>query len=411
MHYDTHGTLALSGIKHYDSLGEMPSGMNDKDKDRLRKSYYYLYTLATMEPVFRKQAGISTAVGVAGVVSSIVTGGLGLIATGVAGAAGLAMAAGTENCVVETTAFWTKSKRARDEFIARAMVGGDVKQMLQKAARRMDSVVAQAKSRQARHAARARAYFLDFIAVGSQKNLKSQLNEAQQAAFGAAYLSALGNKKKVADCMVAGANAATAIANQQARREHVRGTVAAAKVKAKAKRDAVVAAAKAKARAEIELKAVQAKGTVPGGSAPAQIRQAQAQLQTASAALQQAEAASVSADREVSVAVAQQEQALAPPPEQAASVAEQSSSEEDKAVEAANPQAAAAENAAVAAGASPDAAVAAGDAVAAGAAPAAAAAAAVAQTAAGADGEKGGFPVVPVLAVAGIAAFLLMRKK
>lgn len=421
MHYDTPGSLALSGTKHYDALGEMPSGMSGRDADRLRKSTYYFYTLATMEPVFRKQAGISTAVGVAGVVGALATGGLSLIATGVAGAAGLAMAAGTENCVMETTAWWTKSKRARDAYIQRAMVGDDVKKQLRKAAKRMDEVVAKAKSKQARHAARARAYFLDFIAIGPQKGLKRQLNDAQQAAYGTAYLEALGKKRRLPECMAAGANAAAVVANKQANRARVAGILAVKRERAKAAKAAALAAAKAKAKAEMELKAQQAK--LPAGglsAAPPALRsavmQAQVQVQSAAAAVQRTEAESVAADREASAAQVQQEQAVAAeaavPPEQAASVAEQSS-EEDAAVEAANPQAAAAETAAVAAGASPDAAAAAGDAVAAGAAPEAAAAAAVAQTAAAGstDEKKDGFPIVPVLAVAGIAAFLLMRKK
>ena len=51
MHYDTHGSIALSGIKHYDALGETPPDTSFADKDRFRRSYYYFYTLATMEPV------------------------------------------------------------------------------------------------------------------------------------------------------------------------------------------------------------------------------------------------------------------------------------------------------------------------------------------------------------------------
>lgn len=418
MHYDTHGSLTLSGIKHYDALGETPPDTSGKDKDRFRKSYYYFYTLATMEPVFRKSAGIATSVGVAGIVGSLVTGGLSLIASGAAGIAGLAAAANTENCVMETTAWWYKSPAARDAFIARAMVGDDIKQLLRKAARKMDSVAANAKSKQAKTAARARAYFLDFIAIGPQKNLR-QLNEAQQAAYGAAYLDALGQKKSIPACLIAGSNAAAAKGSAQVRHAQTMAKVASARAAAKSKRDVAIAAAKAKAKAEIELKAQQAK-LPPGGLATAPpglrlaIGQAQAQVQVQTAGAQRADAAALAAEKEASAVVAQQEvlvegARLAPPE------SSEQSSAEDAAIESANPQAAAAETAAVAAGASPDSAAAAGAAVAAGASPEAATAAAVVQTAsnAGAGGEenKGGFPIIPALAVAGIAAFLLMRKK
>jgi hypothetical protein len=220
---DQRGVYALSGLDDSDpvlrglrGLGETPPGTSDADKKKARKSFYYLYSLAAMEPVFRKQTGISTGVGVAGIVAAIVTGGLSLLVAGGAAAAGAIMAAGTENCVMETTLWWQRSKKDRDAYIKNAMVGDDVKDALRKAARRMDAVTKGLKDPLARNRARARAYFQDFIAVGPQAALKS-LNADQQASFGYSYLSALSSGKKIEQALAAGNAAAASAAAAQAK--------------------------------------------------------------------------------------------------------------------------------------------------------------------------------------------------
>lgn len=217
---DARGVYSISGIDDargvypINGLGEVPPGTSEKDKKKARKSFYYLYSLATMEPVFRKQAGIATGIGVAGIVAAIATGGLSLIASGGAAAAGAIMAAGTENCVMETTLWWQRSKKDRDAYIKSAFVGDDVKERLRRAAARMDDATRGVKDPLARQRARARRYFQDFIAVGPQAALKS-LNADQQAAFGYAYLNALAAGKNVQQALAAGnANAASAAAAQ-----------------------------------------------------------------------------------------------------------------------------------------------------------------------------------------------------
>jgi hypothetical protein len=220
---DKRGVYALSGLDDTDpvlrglrGLGETPPGTSDVAKKKARKSFYYLYSLAAMEPVFRKQTGISTGVGVAGIVAAIVTGGLSLLVAGGAAAAGAIMAAGTENCVMEATLWWQRSKKDRDAYIKNAMVGDDVKAALRKAAARMDAATKGVKDPLARQRARARAYFQDFIAVGPQAALKS-LNADQQASFGYSYLSALSSGKKIEQALAAGNAAAASAAAAQAK--------------------------------------------------------------------------------------------------------------------------------------------------------------------------------------------------
>lgn len=424
---DSRGVYALSGLDDTDpvlrGIGETPPGTSNKDKQKARKSFYYLYSIATMEPVFRKQAGIATGVGVAGVVAAFATGGLSLIASGGAAAAGAIMAAGTENCVTEATLWWQRSKKDRDAYIKNAFVGDDVKAALRKAAKRMDDATKGIKDPLARQRARARAYFQDFIAVGKQSALKT-LNADQQAAFGYAYLSALAKGKKEQQALAAGneavakAAAAQAKANKALQMKQVKAKIA----EARRKHQEALAAAKAKMAAlatqkkaaAIKLAAAQAKvpklasgvlATPPPAiaaeikAAQVQIQQVQAEELQAGQQLKIAEQSVTAAARDeekiaAEVAVADKEAIAAQAPTQSEIVeAAETDSAEDKDTDKVADKLA---PAATATSTTPDA-----------AAPSTPAeAAAQAQTEA-----KGGFPVVPALAVAGIAAFLWMRSK
>ena len=208
---DTRGVYALSGLDDTDpvlhGLGAVPPGPSGSDKANARKSYYYLYTVATLAPKLRLMGAAASGAAV----SAIVTGAVGL---GVAGVLSLA-ASGVINSAEETTLFWKRSKKDRDNYIKTALIEGDTRSLLKKAASRMDAV-ATAGTPHARNQQRARAYFQDFIAVGPQASLKN-LNPDQQAAFGAAYLDALGARKKEADALAAGNKAAGKATEAQAK--------------------------------------------------------------------------------------------------------------------------------------------------------------------------------------------------
>ena len=208
---DTRGVYALSGLDDTDpvlrGLGAVPPGTTGGDKASARKSYYYLYTVATLAPKLRALGAVATGAAI----SSVVTNVLGLA---VAGGASLA-AAGVINSAEEATIWWKKSKKDRDAYIKDALIEGDTRSLLKKAASRMDAV-ATAGTPHARNQQRARAYFQDFIAVGPQASLKN-LNPEQQAAFGAAYLDALGARKTEAAALAEGNKAAGKATDAQAK--------------------------------------------------------------------------------------------------------------------------------------------------------------------------------------------------
>lgn len=373
-------------------LGEVPPGTSDKAKKDARKTYYYLYNMAAMAPVLRKQAGIAAGVGVAAIASSVFTGGLSLLAGGAAAIGGAIAAAGTENCVMETTLWWKRSKKDRDNYIKGAMVGNDVKDVLRKAAKRLDAVTLGVKDPIKRNRARARAYFQDFIAVGPQQALKT-LNADQQAAFGAAYLNALIAGKKEAAALSAGSSAAAKEAAAQAKAAKA---IEMRKVKEK------VAEARRKSQTQLstaKAKKATALSLVKTAKSPADAQKAQALVVEADQQLKIAEqAASAAAADEQKVAaevvVAEKEALAAQQPTdsekiEATAADSVEDKETDRVAEVLAP-------AATATSTTPD-----------NAAPSTPAEAVVqAQTA-----KSGGFPVVPVLAALGIGAFLLLRKK
>lgn len=333
-------------------LGEIPPGTKQKDKAEARRSFYYLYSIATMEPVFRKQAGISAGVGVAGVVGAFATGGLSLILTGGAAAAGAIMAAGTENMVMETTLWWKRSKKDRDNFIKGAFVGEDVKDKLRKAARRMDSATKGIKDPLRRQRARARAYFQDFIAVGQRAALKS-LTPDQQGAFGYAYLQALAAGKKEQTAIDEGNKAAIRV-KQESDNAAKKLKLQQAKEQAQARRREAVEKAKAAGRAEMQKKAKleaakakirAAKDAAAAAAAQKEVAAAEAEAAKAVADKQKAEAeanAAAAEEKQTTDAVKvveKQEEALQPTPAEKQEAAAADSDEEkveDKAPEAAD---------------------------------------------------------------------------
>ena len=413
---DTRGVYALSGLDDTDpvlrGLGAVPPGTSGSDKANARKSYYYLYTVATLAPKLRLMGAVASGAAV----SAIVTGAVGL---GVAGVLSLA-ASGVINSAEETTLFWKRSKKDRDNYIKTALIEGDTRSMLQKAAKRMDAV-ATAGTPHARNQQRARAYFQDFIAVGPQASLKN-LNPEQQAAFGAAYLDALGARKKEADALAAGnkaagkATEAQAKAAKAAQMKQIKEKIAENRRRNQAK----LAASKAQAFSIAKRKlAVIEKQRALMASLPPALRPAgtsnQAQPLTQSQISQlppklqqevkavQAEVALVQAEEikvvtevktaEVEVAAAVKDEVKID--------AEVKAAEAD--VEAAAPTEAEKTEAAAADSTEDKEADKVAEKVADKVAPTSAEQAAVA--------PKGGLPIVPILAVASIVGFLLLRKK
>jgi len=391
-------------------LGEVPPGTSNSDKASARKSYYYLYTVATLAPKLR----LMGAVAAGAAVSAIVTGAVGV---GVAGVLSLA-ATGVINSAEETTLWWKRSKKDRDNYIESALIEGDTRSMLQKAARRMDSV-ATAGTPHARSQQRARAYFQDFIAVGAQSSLKN-LNPEQQAAFGAAYLDALGARKKEADALAAGnkaagkATEAQAKAAKAAQMKQIKEKVAEARRRNQAKLSAARAQAIAIARRKVavvekqrELMARLPPALRPAGTSnqaqlnPGQISQLPPQLQQEVAAIQ-AEAAQVQAEEikvVTEVKTAEVEVAAAVKDEEKLDVEVKAA---EAAVEAVAPTEAEKADAAAADSAEDKEADKVAEKTANKVAPSSADLAVSAPS---------GLPIVPILVVAGLAAFLLMRKK
>lgn len=373
-------------------LGEVPPGTSDVAKKDARKTYYYLYNMAAMAPVLRKQAGIAAGVGVAAIASSVFTGGLSLLAGGAAAIGGAITAAGTENCVMETTLWWKRSKKDRDNYIKGAMVGNDVKDVLRSSARRLDATINGIKDPIKRNRARARAYFQDFIAVGPQQALKT-LNADQQAAFGVAYLNALIAGKKEAAALSAGSSAAAKEAAAQAKAakaiemRKVKEKVAEARRKSQTQ----LSAAKMKKVAALDL-AKKAKSPVEAQKAQALVIEADQQMKIA----EQQVSASAKDEQKVAaeVAVAEKEALDAQKPADSEKIeAAAADSAEDKATDKVAEVLA---PAATATNTLPDV-----------AAPSTPAQAVVqAQTA-----KSGGFPVVPVLAALGLGAFFFLRRK
>ena len=390
-------------------LGEVPPGTSGSDKARVRKSYYYLYTVATLAPKLRALGAIATGAAI----SSVVTNVLGLAA---AGGASLA-AMGVINSAEETTLWWKRSKKDRDNYIKSALIEGDTRSMLQKAARRMDAA-ATAGTSHARSQQRARAYFQDFIAIGPQASL-SNLNAGQQAAFGAAYLDALGARKKEADALAAGNKAAGRATEAQAKAakallmKQVKEKVAEARRRNQAKLSEAKAQAIAIARRKVAVVEKQRallvrfppalrNITLTAPLAPEKLSQLPPQLQQevvaiqaeialvqgeeikAATDIQTAEVAVVEAVKEevkldAEVKVAEAAEAAVAPTEAEKSEAAAADSAEDKEADKVAEKVA--------------------DKV----APTSAEQAAVA--------PKGGLPIVPILVVAGLLGFLLLRKK
>ena len=401
-------------------LGEVPPGTSGSDKASVRKSYYYLYTVATLAPKLRALGAIATGAAI----SSVVTNVLGLAA---AGGASLA-AMGVINSAEETTLWWKRSKKDRDNYIKSALIEGDTRSMLQKAARRMDAA-ATAGTSHARSQQRARAYFQDFIAIGPQASL-SNLNAGQQAAFGAAYLDALGARKKEADALAAGNKAAGKATEAQAKAakallmKQVKEKVAEARRRNQAKLSAAKAQAIAIARRKVAViekqKALVARlppalrpagvpvsnqatqfflNLPPKSQIPPQLQQEvvaiQAEIalvqgeeikvatdiQTAEVAVVDAVKEEVKLDAEVKVAEAA-EAAVAPTEAEKSEAAAADSAEDKEADKVAEKVAEKVDDKV---------------------APTSAEQAAVA--------PKGGLPIVPILVVAGLLGFLLLRKK
>lgn len=410
---DTRGVYALSGLDDTDpvlhGLGAVPPGTSGSDKASVRKSYYYLYTVATLAPKLRALGAIATGAAISAVVTNV----LGLAA---AGGASLA-ASGVINSAEETTLWWKKSKKDRDAYIKDALIEGDTRSLLKKAASRMDAV-ATAGTPHARNQQRARAYFQDFIAVGPQASLKN-LNPEQQAAFGAAYLDALGARKTEATALAEGNKAAGKATEAQAKaakaaqmkqvkekvaeaRRRNQAKLATAKVQAItiAKRKAVVVE-KQKAlltRLPPALRSI----TFATPLAPAQLSQLTPQLQQEVKAVQ------------VEVALVQGEEIKVATEIKTAEVAVVEATKDEvkldaevkaaeAAVEAAAPTEAEKTDAAAADSTEDKEADKVAEKVADKVAPTSAEQAAVA--------PKGGLPIVPILAVAGIVGFLLLRKK
>ena len=410
---DTRGVYALSGLDDTDpvlhGLGAVPPGTSGSDKASVRKSYYYLYTVATLAPKLRALGAIATGAAISAVVTNV----LGLAA---AGGASLA-AMGVINSAEETTLWWKKSKKDRDAYIKDALIEGDTRSLLKKAASRMDAA-ATAGTPHARNQQRARAYFQDFIAVGPQASLKN-LNPEQQAAFGAAYLDALGARKTEATALAEGNKAAGKATEAQAKaakaaqmkqvkekvaeaRRRNQAKLATAKVQAItiAKRKAVVVE-KQKAlltRLPPALRSI----TFATPLAPAQLSQLTPQLQQEVKAVQ------------VEVALVQGEEIKVATEIKTAEVAVVEATKDEvkldaevkaaeAAVEAAAPTEAEKTDAAAADSTEAKEADKVVEKVADKVAPTSAEQAAVA--------PKGGLPIVPILAVAGIVGFLLLRKK
>lgn len=417
---DARGVYSLSGLDDTDpvlrGLGEVPPGTSGSDRASARKSYYYLYTVATLAPKLRALGAIATGAAISAVVTNV----LGLAA---AGGASLA-AMGVINSAEETTLWGKRSKKDRDNYIKSALIEGDTRSMLQKAARRMDSV-ATARTSHARSMQRARAYFQDFIAVGPQASLKN-LNPEQQAAFGAAYLDALGARKKEADALAAGnkaagrATEAQAKAAKAAQMKQIKEKVAENRRRNQAK----LAAAKAQAfsLAQRKLAVVEKQKALlarlppalrpagvpvsnqatqfflnlpPKSQIPPQLQQEVAAIQ-AETALVQAEEIKVVTEvktAEVEVAAAVKEEEKLDAEVKAA----------DAAVEAVAPTTAEKAEAEAADSTEDKEADKVAEKVADKVSPTSAEQAAVA--------PKGGLPIVPILAVVGIVGFMLLRKK
>lgn len=407
------GLYDLSGLDDTDpvlrGLGEVPPGTSGADKANARKSYYYLYTVATLAPKLRLMGAVATGAAV----SAIVTGAVGL---GVAGVLSLA-AAGVINSAEETTLFWKRSKKDRDNYIKTALIEGETRSLLQKAARRMDAV-ATARTSHGRNMQRARAYFQDFIAVGPQASLKN-LNPEQQAAFGAAYLDALGARKKESDALAAGnkatvrATQAQAKAAKAAQMKQIKEKVAEARRRNQAKLTAVKA--QAFSLAQRKLAVIEKQRALMARLPPALRPSNQAQLLTQSQISQlppklQQEAKAVQAE----AALVQVEQAKVDTEIKTAEVAVVAATKDEVKLDA-EVKAAEADVEAVAPTEAEKSEAAAADSiedkeadkvaekVADKVAPTSAEQAAVA--------PKGGLPIVPILAVAGIVGFLLLRKK
>jgi hypothetical protein len=417
---DTRGVYALSGLDDTDpvlrGLGAVPPGTSGSDKASVRKSYYYLYTVATLAPKLRALGAIATGAAISAVVTNV----LGLAA---AGGASLA-AMGVINSAEETTLWGKRSKKDRDNYIKTALIEGETRSLLQKAAKRMDAV-ATARTSHGRNMQRARAYFQDFIAVGPQASLKN-LNPDQQAAFGAAYLDALGARKKEADALAAGNKAAgkkaeaLAKAAKAAQMKQIKEKVAEARRQKQAKLAASKAQAFSIAKRKLAVvekqKALLARlppalrpagvpvsnqatqfflNLPPKSQIPPQLQQEVAAIQ-AEAALVQAEEVKVDTEiktAEVAVVEATKDEVKID--------AEVKAAEAD--VEAAAPTEAEKTEAAAADSTEDKEADKVAEKVADKVAPTSAEQAAVA--------PKGGLPIVPILAVAGIVGFLLLRKK
>ena len=373
-------------------LGEVPPGTSDRAKKDARKTYYYLYNMAAMAPVLRKQAGIAAGVGVAAIASSIFTGGLSLLAGGAAAVGGAIAAAGTENCVMETTLWWKRSKKDRDNYIKGAMVGNDVKDVLHKSARRLDAVINGISDPVKRNRARARAYFQDFIAVGPQQALKT-LNADRQAAFGAAYLNALIAGKKEDAALAAGNSAAAKEAAAQAKAVKAIQMRQVSDKVAEARRKSQTQLSEAKEKKATALDLVKkARTIVDAQKAQALVLAADQQMKIA----EQQVLASAKDEQKVAaeVTVAEKEALAAQKPSDSEKIeAAAADSTEDKATDTAAEVLA---PAATATNTLPD-----------GEAPATPTQAVVqAQTA-----KSGGFPVVPVLVALGLGAFFFLRRK
>lgn len=320
-------------------FGEFPPGTSESAKARAKKSYYYLYTMATLAPKLRELMGLAVGASVA----SVVTAGMGLLV----GGASAAVAASIANAGLEATMWWAKSKKDRDDYIKRAMLGDDIKKLLRTAAGRMDGAVKGLKTPADRSAARARAYFQDFIAIGANVRLKT-LSAAEQTAFGMAYLDCLAVGRSEKDCMDAGVKAAAKAAQAQKKAQAAVAAKAEQARKAEVRRrrqEAVADAKKKRAAADTKKKLALQKLTAIKAqpAAPiAQVKAAEAEVAKAEVEQAQLEAQIVSGEQQVAAALTEEKQAektataieaeavaetVATPAEQAAA-AEQDSAED-----------------------------------------------------------------------------------
>jgi cell pole-organizing protein PopZ len=248
--------------------------------------------LATLAPKLRGLLGVAAGASVA----SILVGPAGLLLGGALAAAAL----GVVNTALETALWARRSKRDRDAYINSAMIEGDTRTLIKRAASRVDSLPTDPL---ARRRGIARLYFNDFIAVGPQAALRS-LPDDEKIAFGVAYLDGMGNNRPESACISAG-NSAVAVVKAA----KVKAAQAAAKANA-------IATAKVRAKAEMEAAARQ----VASAKTPVQQQTARAAVATATSKVNAVIADEAAVKKEI---VQAQQEVAAPTSSEVASAKEE----------------------------------------------------------------------------------------